>query len=177
MLKIIHKIIGYVFAFVILVAILLSGVYLVKKAINKDQPTYMFGYAFYRVDGASMDPTIPVGSLIVVEKLDEYQVNMIVTYKFPNDNKPTTHRIIGIDSKTNYFITKGDNEVNDTDPEPLNPEYIIGAHVLTWESYSDITSTKGIIIIGITGFILIDIYFVIEKKIDKGKKDKEKESN
>lgn len=165
-LKKVHQIVGYVLVGIIVATIVFFGVYLIKKAVNKDKPTYMFNYAIYRVETGSMEKTIPMGSLIVVKKVDQYQVDMIVTFKFPNEKKPTTHRIVGIDPDTNFFETKGDNN-NSKDPSLLNPEYIIGAHVLTWKNYDKVTSPIGIIIIGIIGFLLIDGYFTIGKLIDK----------
>lgn len=70
------------------------------------------------VQSGSMEPTIKVGSLVVIKPAGSYQVGDVVT--FGKDNKkevPTTHRIVAdrVENGTLLFTTKGDaNEDNDT---------------------------------------------------------------
>ncbi len=77
-----------------------------------------------------MEPTIPVGTLLVVGESDEYEVDDIITFYSKDDTikgYPNTHRIIDkkIENGEVKYITKGDaNPIEDQ--EPVSPEDIIG---------------------------------------------------
>lgn len=76
------------------------------------------------VKSGSMEPTIHVGSIVIVKPVENYTVGDVIT--FGPDTKiqiPTTHRIIAIDSEngTTLFTTKGDaNEEPDTNRTRLS---------------------------------------------------------
>ena len=78
------------------------------------------GMATFVVTGASMEPTIHKGSLVIDEPVtaDTLRLGDIIT--FDHYDQTTTHRIVGVEGNANgrMFSTKGDaNQV--TDPEPL----------------------------------------------------------
>lgn len=83
------------------------------------------GYTVLEVASGSMQPTIKVGDLIVINTKDKsYKKNDIVTF-YDEDNNLVTHRIISINKNT--MITKGDyNNTNDKET-PTNK--IIGKYV------------------------------------------------
>ena len=59
----------------------------------------------------SMEPAIPVGSVIVIKPAESYTVGDIVTYgKDTKTNIPTTHRIVDmrIEGGETFFKTQGD---------------------------------------------------------------------
>src|SRR6266498_1989012 len=56
------------------------------------------------VRSGSMEPTLPVGSLIVAKKQSHYQVGDVITFK--QGNSFVTHRINNIENGA--FQTKGD---------------------------------------------------------------------
>lgn len=75
-------------------------------------------YDFYVVKTSSMVPTLPVGSLIIVDKNSDYKIGDIITFKHDDsvDIIPITHRIIDSFQKNgaSVYITKGDtNDVVD----------------------------------------------------------------
>jgi len=79
------------------------------------------GMATFVVTGASMEPTIHKGSLVIDEPVsaDKLRLGDIIT--FDHYDQTTTHRIVGVEGSANgtMFSTKGDaNTV--TDPEPLS---------------------------------------------------------
>jgi signal peptidase len=79
------------------------------------------GMATFVVTGASMEPTIHKGSLVIDEPVsaDKLRLGDIIT--FDHFDQTTTHRIVGIEGGASgtMFSTKGDaNQV--TDPEPLS---------------------------------------------------------
>lgn len=82
------------------------------------------------VMSGSMEPTLPVGSLIVVKPSSEYKVGEIITFlplnaKTKKEN--VTHRISMIDesSGNEFFQTKGDAN-KDPDEENITQDRIIG---------------------------------------------------
>lgn len=83
------------------------------------------GYAILEVVSGSMEPTIHVGDLIVIDtKCDEFHANDIVTFRDDNDNF-VTHRIISIHDEK--MITKGDNNNSSDEESDLNT--IVGRYL------------------------------------------------
>lgn len=79
------------------------------------------GFSFYAVVSGSMEPTIPVGSVIKVGKykLDELQVGDIITYQVIDDStnkvNVVTHRIAQLDKlEDNQVIGEGDEQIEKT---------------------------------------------------------------
>ncbi len=96
----------------------------------------LFGYRLYYIVTGSMEPTIPVGSLIVV-KLDEdtlYEVGEVITFVSQDaaiSGYANTHRVVAveeIDGGT-YYTTKGDAN-NSADTLLVPQEDVIGKMVL-----------------------------------------------
>jgi signal peptidase I len=87
-------------------------------------------YRIYSIQSGSMEPVLPLGSVIAVLPRDNYQVNDIVTFAKNDDPKNTvTHRIVDIsrdeDLDSTSYRTKGDaNE--DPDRELLRSERVVG---------------------------------------------------
>ncbi len=75
----------------------------------------------------SMEPTIHVGSVVVIKPVKEYKVGDVITFKKPGQKTPTTHRIVKKELKDGsvQFVVKGDAN-KDADPEPVKKEEIIG---------------------------------------------------
>jgi signal peptidase len=88
----------------------------------------VMGYTEYTVVTASMEPELPVGSLILVKEIDPATLaeGDVVTYSKEMDpNTVITHRVVENDTEEGQVITKGDaNEVNDM--EPVKYDFILG---------------------------------------------------
>jgi signal peptidase I len=94
----------------------------------------LFGYQIYVVETGSMEPTLPVGSTILVKALrngEMPKVGDIITYAHESDT--VTHRITelvpGEDGVLRYQ-TKGDNPDNSPDPWLVELNNIRG--VMVW---------------------------------------------
>jgi signal peptidase len=90
------------------------------------------GYEIRIVQSGSMEPTLPIGSVVLIRPAEEYAVGDIVTFGGERGSLPTTHRIIGdnIIAGELAFTTKGDaNE--DADITPVLQEDIRGKVSLT----------------------------------------------
>lgn len=83
----------------------------------------------YVITSGSMQPSIPVGSIVIAQSENSYSVGDIVTFK-PTENKDhnVTHRIVGYEG--NMFITKGDAN-QDPDLGRIESSQIAGKKVLT----------------------------------------------
>lgn len=160
---------------VMIIIIILCCIYIVKRKIDKENPTKMLGhYTFVVISDSMYNPeykeSISRGDMVFVKprKSTEYQVGMIVAYQKPGDIKPTTHQIIARNG--DMVITKGINANNDPDPE-FDVNYIIGEVTSVWRGYSKtvnwIKSPIGIVTIALIGFILIEGLNLIDKYLKK----------
>ena len=124
-MKIVKKLL-IIIVTVVLCFLLIFNVYnfVSIKILNKDLATFG-GFAILEVVSGSMEPTIHVGDLIIIDtKENNYQENDIVTF-YDVDNAFVTHRIISINGKE--MITKGDN--NNTLDEPTKTDKLVGKYI------------------------------------------------
>lgn len=76
-----------------------------------------FGYDVYTVISGSMEPEIPVGSAIYVEKVLPEEVRAGEVIAFYSRGAVITHRVVENRTVSGEFITKGDaNAENDVTP-------------------------------------------------------------
>lgn len=78
----------------------------------------LFGCKSMAVVSGSMEPGIPVGSIVVVRHTnpDTLEVGDVISYRL-SGNTMVTHRVAAIDAENQELITKGDaNEVEDANP-------------------------------------------------------------
>ncbi len=91
----------------------------------------VLGLQRYAILGGSMEPTIPLGSVVVVQptNIDDVQVGSVITFQLES-GKPAvaTHRVIGeglTGEGDRLLVTQGD--ANDTaDLEPVRAEQMRG---------------------------------------------------
>lgn len=86
----------------------------------------IFGYETLAVLSGSMEPEIPVGSIVFVKEAaqEEIKVGDIITYRL-SGNTLVTHRVAQIDAQTGDYITRGD--ANETpDSNPVSYDSIVG---------------------------------------------------
>lgn len=105
----------------ILIIVCAVATLMVVVLTPKGQVPNLFGYSFFRVMTGSMEPEIPVNSMIVVEKVDsrELEIGDVISF-FSRDpslyGEVNTHRILEIEEQDGelVFLTKGDaNNVSD----------------------------------------------------------------
>lgn len=124
-MKVIKRILTIVIT-IILVTIFTYNVYnIINIKVLKKDTTPVFGYSMLEVVSGSMEPTIHVGDMIIIDLLgNNFQENDIVTFKDEN-GALVTHRIISLNG--NEMITKGDN--NDSEDPVNTTDTIIGKYV------------------------------------------------
>jgi signal peptidase len=85
------------------------------------------GHQVFIVRGASMEPAIPLGSVVLVHRLDpqDIQNGEVVTYRSANGTV-VTHRVTSIANESGLtFTTKGDAS-QAADPSPIPAAQIVG---------------------------------------------------
>lgn len=97
-----------------------------------------FGWQVLAVQGGSMEPTIPLGSVIAVRPVQAAQLQVGDVITFADRNRPdlrVTHRIVGIETRNGerLAITKGDAN-NTTDSWNVPVDRAIG-RVDLWLPY------------------------------------------
>lgn len=99
--------------------------YVCINVLKQDLPT-INGYGTLEVISGSMEPTIDVGDLIIVNtKYDELKENDIITF-YDEKGSFVTHRIIEI--KDGEYVTKGDNN-NSEDQGTISKNDIVAKYV------------------------------------------------
>lgn len=78
----------------------------------------LFGCKNMAVLSGSMEPGIPVGSVVFVKAADAESIEPgdVITYRLSGDTM-VTHRVVSVDKENRELITKGDaNDVEDGSP-------------------------------------------------------------
>lgn len=104
-----------------------SAVIIVVLSIAFAAPI-LFGFQPRVVLSGSMEPMIPVGSVVYINQKDTMgEIGKVVAYRIPTVDGEThvIHRIV--DRNEKGFITQGDNN-DEPDMIILRPENIIGAY-------------------------------------------------
>lgn len=124
-MKYVKKILFALITFILSI-ILIYNIYNVVslKILKKDLAT-VNGYAILEVVSGSMEPTIHVGDIIVIDTKPEYfNVEDIITF-YDKAGAFVTHRIVSINDKE--MLTKGDN--NNSQDEVTTTDKIVGKYV------------------------------------------------
>lgn len=113
---------------ILVVCTLLCFVVVIRTALNQDAS--LFGYRLFYVVSGSMEPTLPVNSLLIVKARDSYEVGEIITFYAKDaaiSGHPNTHRIIAKDAQSGgvRYVTQGDANPG-PDPDTVTHAEIIG---------------------------------------------------
>lgn len=92
-----------------------------------------FGHSLFRVVTGSMEPAIPVGTILLAQEtpVEEIQVDDIVCFRSTNPGSSgmiVTHRVVGVydtPDDIRCLRTKGDNNLS-VDANPVTEQYLIG---------------------------------------------------
>ena len=85
----------------------------------------LMGYQIFHVESGSMEPALPVGSVIYVKQVSPEEVAEGDIITFRREDATVTHRVVENRLVEGEFITKGDaNEEADLQPVPY--ESLIG---------------------------------------------------
>jgi len=131
----------------------------------------IFGFRLLRVASGSMEPTLPINSLILIKECKDYNENDIVTFK--DNDSYTTHRIL--QAKQYSFITKGD--ANTTLDDEISKDDVIGKVILCISIFRHLSgfieSPMFWVVVLIVGFFFVLRIPIDEEEIYKAQKEKE----
>jgi signal peptidase len=108
------------------VLIVIAGIFLVFY-----RPSFLWGDTYYLpVLSGSMEPTIPVGGVVVIQQTDPATLHVgdIICFKLSDSQLWVTHRIVNITDEG--FITKGDAN-NVADRWVVERENVVGKVLFT----------------------------------------------
>jgi signal peptidase len=144
---------------VIIVIALLSPILICVVA-----PFFVGGF-FSVIMSGSMEPAIPVGSIVVVKRVNPEDVKVGDVIAFETGESRTMHRVVEkvVENGSFHFRTKGDaNE--DPDPWIVKPEDVSGALLLTIPYYGYLLHFAGTPI-GFALFILVPAIILIANEV------------
>jgi signal peptidase len=115
------KKIGVIFTYVALVLYILLGILLVGSLAP------FAGYQVRLVESGSMEPTVPLGSIVFTTQVETYAVGDIITFKRTVNDEVITHRIVELTDNEEQIIysTQGDAN-NVSDRYQVLPQEILG---------------------------------------------------
>lgn len=172
MMKGIKKVLSKVTSIIILVLLLLSIYSFVSIKVLKKDLVQVNGYAVLEVVSGSMQPTINIGDLIIIDINDKnYNKNDIVTF-YDEANNFVTHRIISLNENT--MVTKGD--YNKSDDGETSLDKVVGKYVFRIKGLGNVLSIlKKPLIIALIFIISILIHIAASINLDEIKNRNEKE--
>lgn len=90
----------------------------------------VIGLDCYAVVSGSMEPELPVGSLIYVKEKApaSIEIGEIITFRLEYAQEYVTHRVAKKNSSAQYFFTKGDRN-QEVDPVPVKWDAVCGVKV------------------------------------------------
>ena len=114
---------------VVLVLVLVAAIMTVLGAVLKDERGLSpWGTGFYFLVTGSMEPTMPVGTLVFVTTVsaDSIKAKDVVTFREGVTGAVVTHRVreVTVSDGVYTYLTRGDT--NNVDDAPLRYENIIG---------------------------------------------------
>ena len=119
--------------FKVLYYIFITFVVLVGAMLIVSSFSITGNYKLFVVRSGSMEPNIPVGSVVFVKPQQTYDVGNIITFgKNTKTEIPTTHRIVEKHTATTppTYLTKGDANGAD-DPREIEEREIIGQVIVS----------------------------------------------
>ena len=171
---IIIKILRVTGLIILVLMLVLVGVNALGLVLKNERQLSPWGTGFFLIASGSMEPNIPVGSLIFVLEVpvERIRENDVITFFSINELDIVTHRVRSvIDTGSGYvFITRGD--ANNTDDTPLFYERVIGRVAFSVPGMNALVDTfkniryLGIAIIGI-GFVLFILGLFSVKKAER----------
>lgn len=137
----------------------------------------LFGYRLYNVLTPSMEPAIPVNSVIYAKSVDpdSLEVGDVIVFLIAGGlDTVETHRIVAVDRTEKAFVTKGDANLSEDQNRVLYSGVIgkVVCHIPFYGSFAEwLHSTRGIAVCSVL-FAAVLLMFVTADRIKpKGKNE------
>lgn len=143
------------------------------RSLGGNQLPMPFGCGMSVVLSGSMEPTLKVNDLILVRETDQYEVGDIVVYQ--SGYELIVHRIVFMDG--NEIVTQGD--ANSAADSPIDREAVKGivrARIpFVGKLVGFLKKPVGILLVLVCAFLLVELSFWREKRMDDENLDAIKE--
>lgn len=162
----IKKVVKWLLATAILAVFAFNVYSFISIKVLKNDLVTIGGYSVLEVISGSMEPTIHVGDLVIIDtKESDYKSGDIVTF-VDVDGSFVTHRLVEI--KDNYIVTKGD--ANESLDEAMPKDSLVGKCTKKVRYLGKIFSTikKPFVLVLI---FIIGLVLCIATSIDRRPKD------
>lgn len=169
-LNMISNILFIVFMLIMTLLIIMTA----QSKITGGEPS-LFGNRLYIVDSGSMEPALPLNSLILVNEKnpDVIEVGDIITYNVSTGPR-VTHRVTEVGENNEYFMTQGDAN-NIEDVLPVQGKNVIGVVTLVIPYigyiFRFLSSTPGIVFIVAMAILAFIAPILLNKKPKEASKE------
>ena len=150
-----------IFKYIILNILII--LFIINLILSFEENTHILGIYMFNIVSESMEPTLEVNDVVVVQKCESSQLQKGDIITFQQDGRIISHRILDITKEKNIikFRTKGDNnEIPDSDLILESQVYgkVLFSIKKIGKIISYIQNIRGMI--NIVFFIIIFLYFV-----------------
>lgn len=148
--------------FIICISVLVgTNLFVINAKLLGDPLPMPFGYGSAIVLSGSMEPTLSVDDLVVVQETNDYEVGDVVVYQ--QGGILIVHTIIKTDGEN--YLTQGD--ANNAPDDPISIDQIRGEVITSIKCFGPIVrflqSPMGILVVFIAGFVGLEISYLIRK--------------
>lgn len=140
------------------------------KNLTGDSMPMPFGVGIAIVMSGSMEPTLSVNDLVIIQKNDRYEVGDIVVFQ-DRDGSSVIHKIISIDAENGTVQTQGD--ANPIPDDPIDLKYVKGKLVTRIQGVGtavQVLKTPPVVILVIAVSVLLLALSYRREKDDDNKK-------
>lgn len=141
------------------------------RVMLREQLPTIGGVGLSVIISGSMEPSICVNDVIVVQEQEDYGISDVVVYVDADLHNLCTHRIVDVDNDGN-FITKGD--ANNANDKPISKDSIQGKVIAVVPQLGWLLSDTAKFIAIIVLILLLILSFWSEAKSRKADKEKTK---
>ena len=145
-----------IFKYIILSVLII--LFIINLILSFEENTHIFGIYMFNIVSGSMEPTLEINDVVVVQKCEPSQLKKDDIITFQQDNRTISHRILEITKEKGdiKFETKGDNN-EIPDPEKVEAGQVYGKVLFKVKRIGKVISY----IQNVRGLINIAIFVVI----------------
>lgn len=165
--RIAKKIIKYIILNILII------LFIINLILSFEEKTHILGIYMFNIVSGSMEPTLEINDVVVVQKCPPSQLKKGDIITFEQDGRIISHRILNVIGKKGQtkFETKGDNNLI-PDPNKVEAEQILGKVIFkvkkVGKAINYIQNSRGFISIALLAVI---IYILVSLK-DKQKNNR-----
>ena len=150
--KVTKKIFKYIMLNVLII------LFIINLILSFEENTHIFGIYMFNIVSGSMEPTLEIEDVVVVQKCEPSQLQIGDIITFQQDGRTISHRILDVTEEkgTIIFETKGDNN-QIPDPDKVDAGQVYGKVLFSIKKIGKVVNY----IQNVRGFINVAILAVI----------------